>query len=172
MVRDFRANRVGFWVLIMSFWRTDHTVCWQRRTPSKRAIHALVGEGNDLMPILLEEFAALFIKPCGLPPVHNCDHHIHLESGINAVAVWPYRYPQLQKDELERQCKEMMVQGIIRMSTLKFPSPVLLVKRQDNSWRFYVDYRALNEKTVKDKFPILVVEELLDELRGVFFLLS
>jgi hypothetical protein len=45
----------------------------------------------------------------------------------------------------------------------------LLVKKADGSWWFYVDYRVLNSRTVKDKYPILVVEELLDELRGAAF---
>jgi hypothetical protein len=85
------------------------------------------------------------------------------------VAVRPYRYAHVQKGELECQCVDMMAQGIIRPTTSAFSAPVILVKKSDSSWRLCVDYRALNTMTVKDKFPIPVVEELLDELRGAKF---
>jgi hypothetical protein len=85
---------------------------------------------------------------------------------MGSVAVRLYRYAHLQKDELERQCNEMLRQGIIRHSTPAFSSPALLICKPDGSWHFCVDYRALNDTTIKDKFPIPVVEELLDELCG------
>jgi hypothetical protein len=89
--------------------------------------------------------------------------------GTSPVAVRPYRYPQLLKDEIESQCKAMLDLGIIRASTLPFSSLVLLVRKRDGTWRFCVNYRALNIKTVRDKFPIPIVDELLDELKGVMF---
>jgi hypothetical protein len=85
------------------------------------------------------------------------------------VAVRPYRYAHVQKQELQRQCAAMLQTGVIRPSTSSFSAPVLLVKKGDGSWCFCVDYRALNATIIKDKFPIPVVEELLDELHGTSF---
>jgi hypothetical protein len=128
-----------------------------------------ISDFNTLLQAVLREFETVFNEPTGMPPPRSRDHRITLVPGAAPVAVWPYRYPAAHKDELERQCATMLTQGIIRRSSSAFSSPVLLVKKPDGSWRFCVDYRALNAITVKDAYPIPVVDELLDELRGARF---
>ena len=137
-------------------------------TPSDATAATSPGD-RPLLDDILTSFADVFAEPSGLPPQRGRAHSIHLLPGAAPVAVRPYRYPVAHKDELERQCAAMMEQGLVRRSTSAFSSPVLLVKKADGSWRFCVDYRALNAITVKDAYPIPVVDELLDELHGAKF---
>jgi hypothetical protein len=161
--------------LCMAFWRHGRRVLWKSVgsarcvVPATGRLHMLHHDGPALLQRLLGSFDDVFAAPVGLPPPRECDHRIHLKPNTEPVAVRPYRYPHLQKDELEAQCTTMLDQGIIRPSSSPFSAPVLLVKKADGSWRFCVDYRALNSCTVKDKFPIPVVEELLDELHDAKF---
>jgi hypothetical protein len=118
------------------------------------------------MFLLLQEFVDVSATSTGMPPPRHHNHQIHLLPSSPPVEVRPYRYPQLVKDDLERQCCNMLQQRIIHPSSSTFSSHVHPVKNHDSSWRFYVDYRVLNACIVCDMFPIPVVDELLDELCG------
>jgi hypothetical protein len=118
---------------------------------------------------ILQEFVDVFSEPRELPPQHALDHAITLEAQASPMNSRPYRYSPLQKDEIERQVTEMLNSGVISTSMIPFASPVLLVQKKDGTWHFCVDYRKLNSLTIKNKFPLPVVDELLDELAGTKF---
>ena len=85
---------------------------------------------------LIEHDTHLFQDPTTLPPARNMEHQIALLPGVQPVNVKPYRYSPTQKDEIERQVKDMLANGVIQPSTSPYASQVLLVKKMDGSWRF------------------------------------
>jgi len=131
---------------------------------------SLIQQGvPPLVADLLRTFGDVFTEPTALPPWRVQDHSITLQPGVQLVFVLPYHYPFYQKAEIEKIVKELLHTGIIRPSHNPFSSPVLLVRKADDTWRMCMDYRALNKLTIKDKFHIPVVDELLDELWGSIF---
>lgn len=113
---------------------------------------------------VLSEFTSVFEEPQGLAPRRSCDHSIPLIPGAKPVNIRPYRYNPAQKNEIEHQVHEMLKSGVIQPSISPFSSPALLVKKKDGSWRLCIDYRQLNALTIKSKYPMPVIDELLDEL--------
>jgi hypothetical protein len=97
---------------------------------------------------------------------------ITLLPGSRPVNLRPYRYNPEQKDEIENQIAEMLRQGIIRFSTSPFASPVLLVQKKDGTWRFCIDFCYLNALTLKNRYPLPIIDELLDELCGATWFTS
>ena len=100
-----------------------------------------------IVQTLLAEYNDLFAQPTSLPPARDVDHCIPLKTGTEAVNVRPYRHSHYQKHKIERLVTELLRDGIIHLSRSAFSSPVLLVKKKDSSWHFYVDYRELNAVT-------------------------
>lgn len=82
---------------------------------------------------LLSRYDHLFQEPSNVPPPRPISHHIHLHPDSQPVNIRPYRYPHSQKVELERQIANMLQTGFIQLSHNPFSSPVLLVKKKDDS---------------------------------------
>jgi hypothetical protein len=107
--------------------------------------------------------------PKGLPPTRNHDHDIHLIPGSVPPNIRLYRYSYAQRSEIERMVEEMLEASIIRPSQSSYSSPMVMVFMKYGSWRMCPYYRELNKITIKDKFPIPVIDELLDELHGAIY---
>ena len=78
----------------------------------------------------------------------------------------PRRLPLSLRPEAEAEIQRMLSQGIIEPSDSPWASPVVLVRKRDGTVRFCLDYRRLNDVTVKDSYPIPRIDESLDALGG------
>ncbi|KAJ4811165.1 polyprotein [Rhynchospora pubera] len=115
---------------------------------------------------ILTDFSDVFQEPSTLPPHREVDHQIPLLPNTQPINQRPYRHSYFQKLEIEKIIEELLKNNFIQPSTSPFASPIILVKKKDNSWRLCIDYRKLNSCTVKNRYPIPIIEDLLDELNG------
>jgi hypothetical protein len=110
--------------------------------------------------------------PPGLPKDRNAGHTIRLMD--NALPPWRavYKMSTTEKDELATQIKEMLAKGWIQPSTSPFGAPVLFVKKKDGTLRMCIDYRALNKLTVRNRYPLPRIDDLLDAVGKAKFFTS
>jgi hypothetical protein len=132
-------------------------------------LHAI--QATEIAPVpqdlqaLLSKYQPVFSTPQGLPPSRG----VPLVPGSLPPNIHPYRHPFAQKNEIEKMIQELLTVGVIRPSMSPSSSPVVMVLKKEGSWRMCPNFRALNKLTIKDKFPIPVIDDLLDELSGAQF---
>lgn len=131
--------------------------------------HLSVNEAQELEHVLRQYEHTVFTEPTGLPPSRTVDHKIETLPGSTPPSRSPYRLSQPELDELQKQLTHLVEQGWIRPSTSPYGAPILFVKKKNGSLRMCVDYRALNRITIKNKYPLPHIGELLDRLSGAKF---
>jgi hypothetical protein len=119
------------------------------------------------MTPLLQEFADVFQIPTGLPPSRHIDHSIHLILGSTLPNAPTYRLTPRETEEIEKQLTDLINSSHIQPSSTPCASVAFVIPKRDTSEMCLVsDYRALNKATVKNRYPLPWIEELLDTLQG------
>ena len=102
----------------------------------------------------------------GMPPDRDIEFIIDLLPGTGPIAKRPYRMATDELKELKEQLRELQEKGYIRPSSSPWGSPVLYVRKKDGSLRMCIDYRSLNEVTIKNKYLLPRIDDLFDQLEG------
>jgi transposase InsO family protein/predicted aspartyl protease len=124
-------------------------------------------EYQDSAISLLQEYADVFrTEPLGSS--RNFEHRLELLDP-EPVKMMPRRVPQTQYAAMQEEIERMLKLGVIRKSVSPYASPVVLVKKKNGKIRFCVDYRRLNDRTVKDAFPLPNILDVLEALQGAKF---
>jgi hypothetical protein len=113
------------------------------------------------------EYPDVFLEELpGMPPDRDVEFSIELLPGTAPISKRPYRMDVKDLVELKKQIEELLEKGFIRPSSSPWGAPVLFVAKKDGSRRMCVDYRSLNEVTIKNKYPLPRIEDLFDQMRG------
>ncbi|GJV15973.1 putative reverse transcriptase domain-containing protein [Tanacetum coccineum] len=119
---------------------------------------------------IVREFLEVFPEDLsGLPPARQVEFQIDLVPGAAPVARAPYRLAPAEMQVLSTQLQELSDKGFIRPSSLPWGAPVLFFKKKDRSFRMCIDCRELNKLNVKNRYPLLRIDDLFDQLQGSRF---
>jgi hypothetical protein len=123
-------------------------------------------EGKALEDIrVVSEFPDVFLEdlPC-MPPDRDIEFSIELIPGIAPISKRPYRMDVKDLAELKKQIEELLSKGFTRPSSSPCGAPTLFVDKKDGFRRFCIDFRSLNEVTIKNKYPLPQSEDLFDHI--------
>jgi hypothetical protein len=114
---------------------------------------------QDYPDVFLEELS-------GMPPDRDIEFLIELLPRTPSISKRSYRMPVNELVELKKKIVELQAKGFIRPSSSPWGAPVLFVKKKDGTQWMCVDYRSLNEVTIKNKYPLPRTEDLFDQMKG------
>jgi hypothetical protein len=116
---------------------------------------------------VVNEFPDVFPKELpGMPPDRDIEFVIELKPGTATIYKTPFRMTTLELAKFEEHIKELLEKGFICPSSSLWGAPMIFFPKKDGTQRLCVDYRALNEVTVENKYPLPRIDDLFDQLRG------
>ena len=152
---------------ILSFLEACSLICSACPTFLACLVSLSAGESSDSHVLydapVVSEFVDVF--PDELPNLHlhrDVEFGIDLVPDVTPISKVSYRLSPTELRELKQQLQELTESGFIRPSTSPWRAPVLFVKKKDGSLRMCIDYRLLNSVTVKNKYPLLRIDDLFD----------
>jgi hypothetical protein len=121
---------------------------------------------NWVNDVVLNKYKHVFAEPTSLPPMREIARCIELQPGSRPPYRPQHRLSPAEKAELEKQVKILLAKGWIQPSVSPYGAPVLFVRKKDGTLRMCIDYRALNNLTIKNRYPLPRIDQLLDTLQG------
>ncbi|XP_050914988.1 uncharacterized protein LOC127129930 [Lathyrus oleraceus] len=146
-------------------------------TPTLGLVLTLWAETKAVLDELhvVSDFPEVFLDDISnFPLEREVEFSIDLVHGTSPVSIDPYRMFALELDELKKRLENLLEKKFVRLNVSLWGALVLLVKKKDGSMRLYVDYRQLNKVTIKNKYPLPRIDDLMDQLISacVFSILS
>jgi hypothetical protein len=118
---------------------------------------------------VVNEFLDVFLEDLpGMPPDRDIEFVIELKPSTAPIYKTPFRITTLELAELKEHIKELLEKGFIRPSSSSWGAPEIFVLKNDGTQRLCIDYRALNEITVKNMYPLPRIDDLFDQLCGAY----
>lgn len=122
---------------------------------------------------ILDKYPHIFREMHKIFPLSQVlEHTVELESGAKPIMITSYRNIKIYKDEIEKIIKELLYMGFIQPSSSPFSSSIVLVKKKDRTMRMCINYKLLNKKITKNRYPIPRLDDLIDELHGDKYVLK
>ena len=125
----------------------------------------MTGMEKDKLAELIRSYRDVFaLTDAELGQTNLVTHRIDT-GDAGPIRIPPHRAPPAKMPIIKKEVQSMLEKGVIQPSKSLYSSPIVLQKKKDGSWRFCVDYRKLNEVTIKDAFPIPRIQQTSDALK-------